>query len=116
MLRGCSIRSHSSPETLTEKSEDSRSISDFFPAGCEPSDLGILIEAMAVLFKVLVSFPGLRRAPGAPGRLKSVSSEKWHGQTGRQTGREEKRMMYMTSDRSSFWPVPTTLKIIWDLK
>lgn len=91
-----------------------RSLSAYFPDGTQPGDLAIYTAAMAALFKDLVALPGLRRAPGAQGRLKSVPSMTWNGQIGRQTGIEESRVMYMTGDRSSFWPVPTTMNIIWD--
>lgn len=72
---------------------------------------------MAALFKVIVALPGLRRAPGIQGSLKSVPKVSWQGQVGRQTEVEEEiEAMYMTSDRSSFWPVPTTMNIVWDSK
>lgn len=88
---------------------------DYFPLSTRLGELEIFTEAMAALFKVLVALAGLRRAPGAQGLLKSVNTMIWHGQAGRQPEvAEEIQTMYMTSDRSSFWPVPTTMNIIWD--
>lgn len=121
MLDGCSLRRNGAATkaetpngTHGDTYTNTHSISTHFPAGIQPVDLDIYTEAMAALFKSLVALPGLRRAPGAQGHLKGVSLVTWNGQIGRQGGSEEGQMMYMTSDRSSFWPVPTTMNIVWD--
>jgi hypothetical protein len=116
MLEGCSLHHDpsSSVDTKTGRPATPRSLDAYFPDGIQPDDLVIYTEAMAVLFRSLVALPGLRRAPGAQGHLKSVPSLTWHGQVGRQAVAEEGRAMYMTGDRTSFWPVPTTMNIIWD--
>ncbi|VUC31424.1 unnamed protein product [Clonostachys rosea] len=123
-LNGCSLPSddcskedsHSPTSSAAScvASTSPRTLIDYFPEGTNPDDLNIYIEAMAALFKIIVSLSGLRRAPGAPGRLASVPAVQWQGQTGRQSGPEEGQSMYMTSDRSSFWPVPVTMNIVWD--
>lgn len=126
MLEGCSL----SPDGTYSASEDAncsrdngkvksgrhRSLSDFFPEGPLPGDLTIYTDAMSSLFGVLVALPGLRRAPGPQGHLRSVPFAAWHGQSGRTGDNDEGQTMYMTSDRTSFWPVPTTMSVMWDAK
>jgi hypothetical protein len=122
MLKGCSLSGKGYSTTANGNGASSngtatktRSLNDYFPAGIQLNDLAIYTEAMEALFKVLVSLPGLRRAPGVQGQLKSVPSVVWNGQVGRdQEMVEEGQAMYMTSDRSSLWPVPTTMNIVWD--
>ncbi|CAH0040852.1 unnamed protein product [Clonostachys rhizophaga] len=126
LLNGCSLRgddsstkesySPTSSATSSAAPTNTRVLVDYFPEGTNSDDVNFCIEAMAALFKIIVSLPGLRRAPGAPGHLASVPAVQWHGQTGRQLGPEEGQSMYMTSDRSSFWPVPVTMNIVWDSK
>jgi hypothetical protein len=114
MLDGCSLSSSTSTSTESDKSAQSRVLSSYFPEGPGSAQLGIYEDAMMALFRVLVSLPGLRRAPGAQGHLKSVPYVEWPGQVGRLDESTEEKAMYMTSDRSSFWPVPTTMNIVWN--
>jgi hypothetical protein len=114
MLDGCSLNSSTLMSTDSNKSAQSRVLCSYFPDGPHSAQLGIYEEAMMALFRVLISLPGLRRAPGAQGHLKCVPYVDWPGQVGRLDECTEEKAMYMTSDRSSFWPVPTTMNIIWD--
>lgn len=57
--------------------------------------------ALSTMFKAVTKLDGLRRAPGIQGEVKRVPAP--YGYT-----------IYMMSDWSAFYPVPTTMKIRWD--
>lgn len=68
-------------------------------------------------FKKIVGLKNLRRAPGARGQIKSMPIAPWNGQVGSTrnpdlgwTGLRQ----YMTTDQSSYWPIPSTMKVWWD--
>lgn len=70
---------------------------------------------LTAIFKTVVGLPGLRRVDGPRGMLKSVPASIWEGQVGRGEAAEWTGIrMYMTPDQSSFWPVPTTMRVRWD--
>lgn len=86
------------------------------PHLCLGQDMSIV--GLAVVFKKIVGLKNLRRAPGISGELKSFSVAFW---TGKVRGEGEAGAMgwtglrtYMTADQSSFWPLPSTLKVHWD--
>ena len=94
-------------------------LDEYFPRGlgsARSSDLGIYAEAMTAVFRELVSLPALRRATGQQGQLIAAPQMRWDGQAGRETSdaQSQSHAIYMTSDRSSFWPVPTTMRVVWD--
>ena len=124
MLDGCSLQKEQntgngtaagSLPPATDISDASKTLSDYFPEGYNSSDFSIYLEAMASLFKLLISLPRLRRAAGPQGQLESVPLATWQGQSGRPSASNNVERMYMTSDCSSFWPVPTTMKVVWDV-
>jgi hypothetical protein len=63
------------------------------------------MTAMTAMFKTVFALPGLRRATTSwgesPGELKKIPGPA--GVT-----------IYMTPDQSSFFPFPTTMKVVWD--
>ena len=63
--------------------------------------LGASKVAMTTMLKTVVKLDNLRRTKGAQGKLKSVTVEGGF-------------KMYMTSDQSSYWPFPSTMKVQWD--
>ncbi|KAG0646423.1 Fatty acid oxygenase ppoA [Hyphodiscus hymeniophilus] len=73
------------------------------PHQCAGMDASIL--AMTTMFKVAFGLKGLRRATTSwgesPGELKKIPMQA--GMT-----------VYMTPDQSSFFPFPTTMKVVWD--
>jgi hypothetical protein len=77
------------------------------------------IVGLAVVFKRIVGLKNLRRAPGPRGELKSFPMAPWNGQVrseryiAQQPGWTGLRV-YMTPEQSSFWPLPSTLKVWWD--
>lgn len=87
-------------------------------AGKEMSRVG-----QTSLFKQIFGLKNLRRAPGARGELKNVPAAAWPGQVGLpvegQNGHAQPQpwlglRAFMTADQSSYWPVPTTLRVHWD--
>ncbi|KAK1671336.1 linoleate diol synthase [Colletotrichum godetiae] len=87
--------------------------------------------AQTSLFKEIVGLKGLRRADkqsggnGGRGKLKNMPAGAWNGQVGlpvgsNQNGASKKDepwlglRTFMTADQSSYWPVPTTMRIEWD--
>ncbi|OBR11300.1 linoleate diol synthase [Colletotrichum higginsianum IMI 349063] len=82
--------------------------------------------AQTSLFKQIVGLKNLRRAEGGRGKLKNMPAGVWNGQVGLPVGgarngaagkRSEPWLglrAFMTADQSSFWPVPTTMKVEWD--
>lgn len=87
--------------------------------------------AQTSLFKQIVGLKGLRRADktsggnGGRGKLKNMPAGAWPGQVGlpvgsNQNGASKKDepwlglRTFMTADQSSYWPVPTTMRIEWD--
>ncbi|GKT58023.1 fatty acid oxygenase [Colletotrichum tofieldiae] len=80
--------------------------------------------AQTSLFKQIVGLKNLRRAEGGRGKLKNMPAGAWNGQVGLPVGGQNgasKRnepwlglRAFMTADQSSFWPVPTTMKVEWD--
>ncbi|KAF6807360.1 fatty acid oxygenase [Colletotrichum sojae] len=87
-------------------------------AGKEMSRVG-----QTSLFKQIVGLKNLRRAPGARGEIKNFPAAAWQGQVGlpveEQNGHAQPQpwiglRAYMTADQSSYWPVPTTMRVQWD--
>jgi hypothetical protein len=82
---------------------------------------GISRTGLTAMFKQLVGLKGLHRAPGPRGQIKSMPAHMWKGQVGRKgTGLAGERedewnglRVYMTADQSSYWPMPTTMKVRW---
>ncbi|KAG8160824.1 hypothetical protein KVR01_009088 [Diaporthe batatas] len=74
------------------------------PHLCLGQDMSVV--GLAVVFKKIVGLKNLRRAPGISGELKSFPLELGSGWTGLRT--------YMTPDQSSFWPLPSTMRVHWD--
>ncbi|KAK7728859.1 hypothetical protein SLS63_006467 [Diaporthe eres] len=85
------------------------------PHLCLGQDMSI--SGLAVVFKKIVGLKNLRRAPGRKGEVKSFPAAFWNGQVGSirnpDVGWTGLRT-YMTADQSSFWPLPSTLKVQWD--
>lgn len=68
-------------------------------------------------FKTIVGLKNLRRAPGPRGQMKSFPAQTWNGQVGSERNPEvgwTGMRMYMTADQSSYWPIPTTMRVRWD--
>ena len=67
------------------------------------------------IFKVVVGLKGLARAPAPRGGLKSLPLQVWSGQVRADEGAGEKvwsgLRAYMTPDQSSYWPIPTTMRV-----
>jgi len=70
---------------------------------------------MTAIFKAVVGLKGLARAPAPRGELKSVPVKVWSGQVRRDEGAGEQAWSglraYMTPDQSSYWPIPTTMRV-----
>ncbi|KAI0172456.1 linoleate diol synthase precursor [Hypoxylon sp. FL1284] len=98
-----------------------RDTESYLPWGTGPHKClgeGITRAALAQAFKVLVRLPGLARAPGPRGHVKSLEFKEWRGQVGRGAvagGGDEWTglRVYMTPDQSSYSPVPTTMRVRW---
>lgn len=75
------------------------------PHQCAGMDASM--DAMTAMFKVVFGLKGLRRATTSwgesPGELKKIPGPAGTGMT-----------IYMTPDQSSFFPFPTTMKVVWD--
>lgn len=73
---------------------------------------------MMAVFKDIVGRKGLRRADGPRGEMKSVPAMIWQGQTGREDSEAlaawSGLRAYMSADQSSYWPVPTTMRIRYE--
>ncbi|KAK7740928.1 hypothetical protein SLS53_004991 [Cytospora paraplurivora] len=85
------------------------------PHLCVGRDMSIV--GLSAAFKNIVGLKNLRRAPGGRGMIKSFTVARWNGQVGSArnaavgwTGLRT----YMTADQSAFWPIPSTLKVLWD--
>ena len=67
--------------------------------------MDVSIVAMAAMFKVVFGLKGLRRATTSwgesPGELKKIPGP-------------EGMTIYLTPDQSSYFPFPTTMKVVWD--
>lgn len=75
------------------------------------------IVGLAAVFKKIVGLKNLRRAPGARGQIKSFPTVFWNGQVGSERNPDAGwtgLRTYLTADESSFWPIPSTLKVQWD--
>ncbi|EFQ34869.1 linoleate diol synthase [Colletotrichum graminicola M1.001] len=80
--------------------------------------------AQTSLFKQIVGLKNLRRAEGERGNIKNMPAGAWKGQVGLPVGSQNGvgkshepwlgLRAFMTADQSSFWPVPTTMKVEWD--
>lgn len=80
--------------------------------GREMSNVGL-----AALFKQIVGLKNLRRAEGNVGEVKSFGIAPWNGQTGESRNPDigwTGLRTYLTTDQSSYWPVPSTLKVRFD--
>lgn len=85
------------------------------PHLCLGQDMSIV--GLAVVFKKIVGLKNLRRAPGRKGEAKSFPATFWNGQVGSTRNPDAGwtgLRTYMTPDQSSFWPLPSTLKVQWD--
>jgi len=83
-------------------------------AGMETSRI-----AQTALFKGIVGLKGLKRTKGLQGLVKSMPVRKWGGQM--LAGQPDENSvvwtglrMYMTGDQSGYFPVPTTMKVVFD--
>ncbi|KAK4446230.1 heme peroxidase [Podospora aff. communis PSN243] len=79
--------------------------------------LGMEISRVVLteIFKGIVRLPGLRRADGPRGEMRSFSPAPWSGQAGKLgdqcwTGLK----VYMTPDEKSYWPMPTTMRVRYE--
>ncbi|CAI4212608.1 unnamed protein product [Parascedosporium putredinis] len=84
---------------------------------CAGAELSMV--AQTALFKQIVGLKNLRRAGGDRGRMKSMPARKWKGQRRPDEARAEEGAWtglrtYMTPDQSGYWPVPSTMKLVWD--
>ncbi|OLN89044.1 Linoleate diol synthase [Colletotrichum chlorophyti] len=80
--------------------------------------------AQTSLFKQIVGLKNLRRSEGGRGQLKNMPAGAWGGQVGLpvegQNGASSRQQpwlglrAFMTADQSSYWPVPTTMRVQWD--
>jgi hypothetical protein len=75
--------------------------------------------AQTGLFKTIVGKKNLRRTPGSRGLLKSMPVRIWKGQVPNGAVDEVEHVwtglrVYMTADQSGLWPVPSTMKVMYD--
>lgn len=73
--------------------------------------------ALGAAFKAIVGLKNLRRTPGPRGQIRSFPVTPWNGQVGSERnpdGGWTGLRMYMTADQSSYWPIPTTMRVRWD--
>jgi hypothetical protein len=75
--------------------------------------------AQTALFKAVVGLKGLRRTKGPQGVMKSMPVRRWGGQM--VAGQVDENSVvwtglrvYMTGDQSGYFPVPTTMKVMYD--
>ena len=88
------------PETV----DLTRPLSSYIHYGLGPHmclGYGVSKVAMTTMLKTVGRLDNLRRAPGPQGEIKQVQ-----GPGGFR--------VYMTADRSSWWPFPSTMKVQWD--
>ncbi|ROW09307.1 hypothetical protein VPNG_05830 [Cytospora leucostoma] len=97
-----------------------RPLDSYIQFGCGPhlcvgKDMSIV--GLSAAFKTIIGLKNLRRVPGGRGVVKSFTATRWNGQVGSArnaaagwTGLRT----YMTADQSAFWPIPSTLKVLWD--
>ena len=95
-----------------------RSLDSYMHYGWGPHQcLGMEISrvVMTAMFKAVVGLKGLKKVDGPRGELKSFPASVWSGQVGREAVHEWSGLRaYMTADQSSYWPMPTTLKVRYD--
>lgn len=85
------------------------------PHICAGRDLSRI--GLASAFKTIVGLKNLRRAPGPRGMIKSFPVATWNGQVGSERNTDAGwtgLRMYMTADQSSYWPMPSTMKVRWE--
>ena len=68
------------------------------------------------MFKGVVRLQGLERADGPRGEMKNFPASRWNGQIGRATDSAWSGLrVYMTPDQKSYWIMPTTMKVRYDV-
>jgi linoleate 8R-lipoxygenase/9,12-octadecadienoate 8-hydroperoxide 8R-isomerase/linoleate 8R-lipoxygenase/9,12-octadecadienoate 8-hydroperoxide 8S-isomerase len=75
------------------------------------------IVGLSAVFKKIVGLKNLRRVRGGRGVLKSFPASSWNGQLGGVRNPDAGwtgLRTYMTADQSAFWPIPSTLRVLWD--
>lgn len=80
-------------------------------AGLDMSRAGL-----AAAFKVIVGLNGLQATPGARGKVMSTPARIWRGQVNPEKDAEDGWLglrQYMTADQSSYWPVPSAMRVQW---
>ncbi|ROW01988.1 hypothetical protein VMCG_05543 [Cytospora schulzeri] len=104
------------PETVRlDRPVDSYIHFGWGPHLCLGKDMSI--AGLSAMFKKIVGLKNLRRAPGGRGVLKSFPAAPWNGQVGAARNPDAGwtgLRTYMTADQSAFWPVPSTLRVLWD--
>jgi len=67
---------------------------------------------MTAIFKTVVGLKDLQKVDGPRGSPKNFPVSIWNGQVGRHTEHEWTGLRaYMTADQSSYWPIPTTMRV-----
>lgn len=104
------------PETVRlDRPADSYVHFGWGPHLCLGKDMSIV--GLSAAFKQIVGLKNLRRAPGRRGVVKSFPMARWNGQVGSVRNPAEGwtgLRTYMTADQSAIWPIPSTLKVLWD--
>lgn len=103
-----------------EKVDVTRPIDSYLHYGWGPhSCLGAEVSRVALTscFKQIVGLKGLKATPGGRGKVKSQPAKIWRGQVDPEKEAEDGwtgLRNYMTADQSSYWPVPSTLRVQWE--
>jgi linoleate 8R-lipoxygenase/9,12-octadecadienoate 8-hydroperoxide 8R-isomerase/linoleate 8R-lipoxygenase/9,12-octadecadienoate 8-hydroperoxide 8S-isomerase len=105
-----------------DKVNPERDIDSYFHFGWGPhrcAGMETSRVAQTALFKAIVGIKGLTRTKGLMGSLKSMPVRKWGGQM--VAGQPDENSvvwtglrMYMTGDQSRYFPVPTTMRVMFD--
>lgn len=85
------------------------------PHLCLGKDMSMV--GLSAVFKRIVGLKNLRRVRGGRGLLKSFPASSWNGQLGSVRNPDAGwtgLRTYMTADQSAFWPIPSTLRVLWD--
>jgi hypothetical protein len=72
--------------------------------------------ALREMFRAIMGLKGLRKAPGSRGELGGFAAKEWHGQAGRASDEGWTGLRaWMSADQSMLMPVPTTMKVRWEV-
>lgn len=102
-----------------EKVRLDRDIDNYIHYGFGPHRcLGMQMSRVVLteMFKGVVRLQGLERADGPRGEMKNFPASRWNGQIGRATDSAWSGLrVYMTPDQKSYWIMPTTMKVRYDV-